>query len=102
MGQYLITDKTISDAYQPFDVVTNKNGDVGFVQEVSCNECQDDPKWQISYAVCWVVGNENKHAWWRHKELKKHCNLMFKIAENMCHPFGGNDRFVERIFNTKQ
>ena len=55
---YEIKQETLNNAYKPFDVVTNKNGDVGFIQEVSVNDCQDEPSRQISYAVNWLVGDE--------------------------------------------
>ncbi len=99
MGMYEITKETLVWAYKPFDVVTNKGGDVGFIQEVSVNDCQDSPEHQISYAVNWLVGNEYKHAWFDHEELTVHCNLFVKIAESSCHPAGGGAESVRSLFN---
>ena len=96
---YEIKQETLNNAYKPFDVVTNKNGDVGFIQEVSVNDCQDEPSRQISYAVNWLVGNEYKHAWFGHDELTLHCNLFIKIAESACHPMGDNSSKVQSLFN---
>lgn len=96
---YKIKQKTLNNAYKPFDVVTNRKGDVGFIQEVSVNDCQPDPKHQIRYAVKWLVGHEYKHAWFVHKELTMHCNLFVKIAESACHPMGRNESKVQSLFN---
>ncbi len=96
---YEIKQETLNNAYKPFDVVTNKNGDVGFIQEVSVNDCQDEPSRQISYAVNWLVGDEYKHACFDHEELTLHCNIFVKIAEIACHPFGDNSSKVQSLFN---
>ena len=93
---YDVTD-AIKKAYKPFDVVICKSGSVGFIQEVNVNPCQDKIENQLSYAVCWIFGKETKHAWWRHEELQVQCNLFVKIAECMCHPFGGNEEFVGKV-----
>lgn len=95
----VVTKETLVWAHKPFDIVTNKKGDVGFIQEVSANSCQDKPKHQIRYAVCWIVGSEYKHAWFYHEELTPHGNLFVKIAECACHPMGHNDRNVQDLFN---
>jgi len=78
--------------YKPFDVVTNENGDVGFIQEVSIIDGR------MNYSVCWLVGNETKHAWFNHNELSKHCNLFIKMAQNQCHPMGNSRSDVEMLF----
>jgi hypothetical protein len=93
---YEVLDKTLKKAFKPYDVVTNSNGDVGFIQEVSVNDCQPEP-YQISYAVNWLVGKA-KHAWFDHNELTKHSNLFVKIAESSCHPSGRNENHVKRLF----
>ncbi len=94
-----VTKETLTNAYKPYDVVTNKGGDVGFIQEVSVNECQDDPIHQISYAVNWLVGSETKHAWFSHDDLFLHCNLFIKIAESSCHPMSGSSYSVKSLFS---
>lgn len=90
---------TLEWAYKPFDIVTNNEGDVGFIQEVGVNCCQDEPEHQISYAVVWIVGHEAKHAWFDHSELTYHCNMFIKIAESACHPMGRNEYSVQALFN---
>ena len=75
----------------------NINGNVGFIQEVSCIPCQNNPIHQISYAVKWLTGNNYKHAWFNHNELKYHCNLLINIAKCMCHPSGRNSDYVESL-----
>ena len=95
-----ITEETLNWAYKPFDVVTNDDGGVGFIQEVSVNRCQGDKVHQISYAVNWLTGNGYKHAWFRHAELTMHCNLFIKIAESACHPSGGSSESVQTLFNS--
>jgi len=94
-----VTKKTLTWAYKPFDIVTDKNGDVGFIQEVNVNECQDMPDDQISYAVNWLVGNGLRFAWFRHNELTYHCNLFVKISESACHPHSMNAFKAQSLFN---
>jgi hypothetical protein len=95
---YKITAQTLNDAYKPYDIVSDKDGNVGFVQEVSVNQCQPEPH-QIQYAVNWLTGDCSKHAWFKHNELEKHCNLFIKIAESSCHPSGGNEYWVKKLMN---
>lgn len=95
---YRITDDTLHRAYKPYDIVTNKHGDVGFIQEVSVNACQSDPAHQISYAVHWLTGNEYKHAWFSHGELTQHCNLFIEIARVSCHPSGDGGHGIKLLF----
>lgn len=97
-----ITIETIKWAYKPFDVVTNSNGDVGFIQEVSVNDDQDEKVHQISYAVRWLVGDEYKSAWFSHGELTAHCNLFVAIAECSCHPSGGSSSSVRLLMNNME
>jgi hypothetical protein len=94
---YEVSDQTINNAYKPFDIVTNKNGDVGFIKEVNVNDSQETPNCQVSYSVRWLVGTETKCAWFSQKELKVHCNLFVEIAKNLCHPFGDNSRWVDKL-----
>ena len=96
---YEVSEESYKKALKPFDVVTDKVGNVGFVKEVSVNNCQTSFEHQISYAVTWLVGTNSKVAWFDHSELKKHCNIMAKLAENSCHPFGHNARQVETLFS---
>lgn len=93
---YKVTEETLKNSFKPYDVVTDKNGNVGFIQEVSVNEYQPEPH-QISYSVEWMVGECNKTAWYNHSELTKHCNIFIKIAECSCHPFGNNERKVSQL-----
>lgn len=78
------TDKAFEEAYKPYDVVTDKEGNVGFIQEVNINSCQESLRMQLSYAVNWLVGDNDKHAWFDHNELTSHTNLLLKIAESSC------------------
>lgn len=95
---YKVEDKTIIEAYKPFDVVTSKEGSVGFIQEVNVNNCQEHPASQISYSVNWLIGHD-RSAWFNHDELERHCNLFVEIAKCACHPSGGYARDVEKIFS---
>jgi hypothetical protein len=96
---YEVKKETLENAYKPYDVVTNKDGDVGFIQEVNVNDSQPSgSRWQISYAVSWLVGDEIKHVWWDHDELTRHCNLFMEIAKASCHPSGRNKHSVELLF----
>ena len=93
---YKVTEEVLKNSFKPYDVVTDKNGNVGFIQEVSVNECQPAPH-KISYSVEWMVGRGEKSAWYNHSELTKHCNIFVKIAECSCHPFGNNERKVSQL-----
>ena len=79
----IVSEKTLKNAYKPYDIVTDKNGNVGFIQEVDINDCQPETH-QISYSVEWIVGQGEKTAWYNHEELTKHCNIFVKIAECSC------------------
>jgi len=81
-------------AHKPFDIVTDKNGNVGFIQEVNINCDQND----VTYAVQWLIGYGGKIAWFEHDELTSHCNVFIKVAECACHAFGGNKKNVKDIF----
>lgn len=95
---YQVTEETLKEAYKPFDIVSDSNGSVGFIREVSVNSCQPDGH-QISYAIEWLFGSTVKVAWFDHSELKRHCNLMLKIAEGLCHPFGNNKEYVSKLIS---
>lgn len=90
--------ETLKNAHKPFDIVTDKNNNVGFIREVSVNDSQINASNQISYAVEWLIGNQNKTAWFDHSELTTHGNILLKIAECACHPMGGNDKWVSKLF----
>lgn len=96
---YEVTEKTLKDALKPFDIISIKNGSVGYITEVSVNTCQPTGH-QIGYSITWLVGNENKSAWWDHEELTFHCNIFIKIAEDCCHNIGRNQGMVQKLFNS--
>jgi hypothetical protein len=89
--------ETLKNAHKPYDIVTDESGNVGFIRETSVNEGQTTPDAQIGYAVEWIIGEGIKSAWYKHSDLKKHCNLFVKIAECSCHPFGNNRSKVKKI-----
>lgn len=91
--------ETLDKSYKPYDIVTDKNGNVGFIQEVSVNESQDNFESQISYSIEWLVGS-SYNAWHNHDSLKRHCNLFVMIAKASCHPFGNNEKKVVDLFNS--
>lgn len=96
---FKITEKTLKESLKPYDVVTDKYGNVGFIREVNVNSGQEEPH-QISYSVEWMVGLGDKNAWFIDKELTRHCNIFIKIAECSCHPFGNSARRVEELFKS--
>lgn len=96
---YDVTGETLDRSYKPFDVVTNNKGDVGIIQEVGINDCQEGFDNQISYAVKWIIGDETTYAWFGHEELTLHGNLFIIIAEMSCHPSGCNEYSVQKLFN---
>lgn len=91
------TDAAIAKAYRPFDVVVCEGGSIGFIQEVNINSCQPNIEHQVSYAVHWFIGEETKHAWWDHHELRRHCNIFVEISKCVTHPFGSNAQYVEKL-----
>lgn len=93
-----VEQETLDWAHKPFDVVTNKDGDVGYIEEVNVNSSQKTPNEQISYSVRWLVGKETKSAWFDHHELIRHTNIFIEIAKSACHPFGNNELQVESLF----
>jgi len=94
----IATANTLKKAYKPYDIVTDVSNNVGFISEVSVNESQDGFDDQIRYSVEWIIGEGSKHAWYQHDELKSHCNMLIKIAEQSCHPFGTNKSKVKSLF----
>lgn len=97
---YEVKSKTLEWAHKPFDVVTDKGGSVGFIEEVSVNICQSSPESQIKYSVSWMTGKTTKHAWFDHDELTVHCNIFVKLAENMCNGHGNNSKFVRTLLGS--
>ena len=95
---YEISEETLKQAYKPYDIVTDKNGNVGFIKETNMNNCQPEPH-QVSYSIEWMVGCGEKSAWYNQSELTKHCNIFVKIAKCSCHPFGTNGHKVEKLMS---
>lgn len=88
------------EIYKPFDIVSDKDGNVGYINEVSVNTNQ--PDLYVQYSIRWLVGNQTKCSWWNYNELESHCNLFVEFAKNQCHPFGNNAKYVEKIFNNEK
>jgi len=61
---YIVQKEILRMAHKPFDLVTDRQGSVGFISEVDINNCQPGPKNQISYSVIWLIGKQSKVAWW--------------------------------------
>lgn len=99
-----ISKETLENAYNPFDVVTDEKGNVGYIKQVNMNDCQTMVSEQISYAVAWIVGMPRKEAWFRHDELKRHSNLMVSMYEHLyrgtVHPEDTRELFES--FSVKQ
>lgn len=93
----IISKETLKKALKPFAIVSDPNGNVGFIQEVSVNDCQSGFKNQIKYTVNWLTGDNKKHAWFTHSELQFHCNLFIRVAECSCHQSGGNAAHVKNF-----
>lgn len=89
---------TLKNAYKPYDIVTYKKHNVGFICEVSVNICQTEARHQISYAIKWLTGNISKGAWFHHEELEYKGNLFIAISECSCHPSGNNSDWVKDLF----
>ncbi len=98
---YTVSKETLEKAYKPYDIVTDRHKNVGYISEVNINDCQEGFEDQISYSINWLVGNQDKIAWWDHKELTRHCNLFVKIAESSTHPMGDGERWVKPLLGIK-
>ena len=96
---YKVEKETLKKAYKPFDVVSDKNGSVGYIRETNVNNCQESFDWQLSYAVTWLVGPTTKSAWFHHNDLTVHSNLMFSFMKDMTNNFSNSARYVEHLFN---
>lgn len=91
----------IEKAHKPFDCVILEDGSVGFIKEVSINDCQESFDRCVSYSIHWIENRGyNKTAWFSHKELEGNIynNFMFEVAKCMVHPFGNNEKYVDRLF----
>ena len=89
------TSESYKVANRPGMIVLNHRGSVGFISEVSINECQIGVKDQLSYCVTWLHMNKDdkpKSAWWYHKDLipASGGNLYDIIAKGLCHQMGNN------------
>lgn len=97
---YEISEEALRDSLKPFDVVSTREGGVGFISETSLNRGQPSHKRQVSYAVTWMIQPvHHKVAWWLTEDLTYHCNLMVLISQNMCNQFGSGGRDVPLLFN---
>ena len=96
---FKVEKETLETAYKPYDVVSDCYGNVGFVQEVSILDSQPTQN-QVSYVVNWLTGDRTKMAWFKHKELRYHCNIFVKIAESSCHPAGRSGKWVIELLGT--
>ena len=101
---YDVKKETLQKAHKPFDIVTDKDGNVGYIQEVSVNTSQPAAENQIDYAVNWLIGvscpiGELIHAWFDHDDLISHANLLIEIAKCACHEMDSNDEFVQKLFS---
>ena len=83
---------SFKSSYKPYDIVTDKTGNVGFISEVSISSSG------CKYSVNWLVGNVSKTAWYSISDLTSHCNLFIKIAEQSCHPSGKGKEDVKTLF----
>jgi hypothetical protein len=91
--EYPIIKEEYERCYKPFDIVQDEIGNVGFIESVNFNTCNKVGD-RYSYSICWIIGTSHS-AWHHHESLKKHCNLMIKIAVSMCCPSLRDDQ--ERV-----
>lgn len=96
-GHYDISE-SIKMAYKPYDVVTDKFNNVGFIQEVSINACQSTVDTQLQYSVCWLINLTNAHvAWYSNHQLTVHSNIFKEIAKASVHQMGNNKNVVDML-----
>jgi len=88
---------TLKRAYKPFDIVTDIDNNVGYINEVSINENQDRFETQVSYSVVWIIGKGDKCAWYYHEELRSHTNMLAEIARAACQTHGQNAKWVDKL-----
>lgn len=80
-GYHWDVSKAISVCYKPFDIVKDKNGNLGMILDSSINNGQDILKHQISYSVDWFDCN-NHRSWWDHQDLTYVNNIFLMMALN--------------------
>ena len=92
------TNETLSKVHKPFDFVESKKGSIGYIQEVSINECQVGFDNQVSYSVNWIKNVALDHnAWWQHDDLIVIGNMFKAIAKCAVHPYGNNEDVIDDI-----
>ena len=92
------TEETLKKVFKPFDFVESEAGSFGYIQEVSINEDQEDFNGQVKYSVNWIKHlAQEKNAWWRHEDLTVVGNMFKEIARCAAHPYGHNQKFIDKI-----
>ena len=77
----------LDSMFKSLDIVSHTTEDgerhVGMVATASLTE-EDEGVYRAKYSVKWLVGGEDLYsAWWDHKDLDRHCNIMVKVSEAM-------------------
>ena len=95
---YKIHDNVFKKCFNSLDVVSDKDGNVGYISEININDSQSDEKWQLSYSVNWLMKKTRpKNAWWGHDQLTKHSNIMDSFSRGLCHPFGSGEKSLKML-----
>ena len=102
---YSVNPEDLKKAYKPFDIVRFPDGELGFINEVSVNTCQESPEHQISYSVSFITENKSGHknAWYHYQTEAFEIlgNMFVLIGEAACHNMGNNKRWVEKVLINK-
>ena len=93
-----ITDDIIKKSFKPYDIVSDKTGSLGFIQDVNFNRYQPE-EFQVSYSIHWVMGKGDRHSWYDHDDLTRHGNVFIEIAKMATDHRCGTEGDVERIFS---
>ena len=94
---YKVEEETLKTTLKPFDIVFIKATEgVGYIAEVSVNQCQSKPEHQIRYSITHLY-KSGKTAWYKNDELEYQGNLFVKIAEGSCHPFSSTKGWTSKL-----
>lgn len=80
---------------KPLDFIKTKKGSIGMIKEVSTTQGRSSASIRFIYRA---KDSQEKSAWWSKNEFEIIGSLPVFLAENLCHPFGDNEKNVKKYF----